>query len=1039
MPQDAKVTVSLPESLQRQFTDLRNRLFSLESLFALAAAVSAILLSLLLVIISDRLWDTPAWLRAAIFGAGLLAALGTLFWWLRLWVFQPRDLRALAVLVQRKYRRLGDRLLGIVELSDEATRPAYFSPELYRAAITQVTEQAVKYNFSDAANHARTNRQLFAGGGLLFLVLLPALILPDATWNSFRRWIAPLARIPRFTLVELAGMPQERIIAHGEKFTLPGTIVYRSFWKPARVQLQLANGRRLPARAQNGAFTFEVPSQVQDAKAVVRAGDAEHHITFRAHHRPAIQEATAHIDLPEYLAYPPQKENAQSGLLEVLEGSSVSLSARLSRPLQSASLQAGEKSFPNLTVFSNTFTTPKLPVTDLNEFALNWVDNLGLTNSAPWKLAIQTRRDSAPVPEIEELYRDTAILETEVLPLPLRASDDFGLKTLGLNWSYGEGSLTNETGTNTVITRRDYTHEIKNTETRYLEHTFNFSPAVLGVPPETTIEIRAFAVDYFPGRERSESPSYRIHVLGNAQHAEMIRQNLESLLVQLEEITRREDRIASETREMKDLQKLDTPEATKKISELEQSQQQNSAELQQLAQEGMKTLREALRNPAFNEETLMDWTRNLAQMQKLAQQQMKEAAKSLQSAAQSPSQTGREEQLAEAQKKEEETLQALQQMQQKVNQGLDELQALTLAQRLRQLGDREKKIESTLHTNIPDTIGLSPAELNARYQRANTQLSGTQTEIEAESVKLQAEISRFYERTQKPGYGEVTREMAGANPADELERVRNLIGDNIGMEAMQNLALWSDRFNAWAARLEPKGDESGGSGAGDGGNGQQDDSALKQLIGLLRMREKQVNIQERTRLLNDHADEKVPYRDGAVLLAASQSKLNRDLSRQAVENRFAMLEEPYNETITSMADVENLLDRPRTDDVTRSAQDKSIAMLTDLVNLLNEQAKRSSSSSGQSQGQGSEDMAFLMQMMQQQPTPGQQAGQTPGMNMSGGTTDRASQEGNTAESSGKPGEERAVRKSSGVPGNYPTEFREALENYYKALEQSQSK
>ena len=345
MPQDEKVTVSLPESLQRQFTDLRNRLFSLESLFAVSAGTSAILLSLLIVIISDRLWDTPVWIRVTIFGAGILSALVVLLWWLRLWVFRPRDLRALAVLVQRKYRRLGDRLLGIVELSDEASRPAYFSPELYRAAITQVTDEAVKYNFSDAANRTRTNRQLLASAGLLVLVLLPALILPDATWNSFRRWIAPLARIPRFTLVELAGMPQERIVAHGEKFAFSGKVTYRSFWKPARVQLQLANGQRLPARAENGQFTFEVPSQVQDAKGVVRAGDAEHQITFRAHHRPAIQEATAQIDLPEYLGYPPQKENAQSGLLEVLEGSSISVSARLSRPLVSASLQAADRNF----------------------------------------------------------------------------------------------------------------------------------------------------------------------------------------------------------------------------------------------------------------------------------------------------------------------------------------------------------------------------------------------------------------------------------------------------------------------------------------------------------------------------------------------------------------------------------------------------------------------------------------------------------------------------------------------------------------------
>ena len=120
-------------------------------------------------------------------------------------------------------------------------------------------------------------------------------------------------------------------------------------------------------------------------------------------------------------------------------------------------------------------------------------------------------------------------------------------------------------------------------------------------------------------------------------------------------------------------------------------------------------------------------------------------------------------------------------------------------QALRQLGEKERKIESTLQTNIPDTIGLAAGELPARYQRANTQLSTVQTETQAESTRIQGEISRFYERTQKPTYGEVTKEMAEAQPADELDRVRSLIQDNIGMEAMHNLALWAGRFEAWAA------------------------------------------------------------------------------------------------------------------------------------------------------------------------------------------------------------------------------------------------
>src|SRR5215213_595601 len=132
MPVEEKV--ALPENLERQFGDLRKRLFNLETLFAAGAAISSVLLSFLLVIISDRLWDTPTWLRTLFFAMGFVGSAMALVWWLRRWVVNPPEPLCPAVLVQRKYRRLGDRLLGIVELSNESTRPHYFSPELYRAA-----------------------------------------------------------------------------------------------------------------------------------------------------------------------------------------------------------------------------------------------------------------------------------------------------------------------------------------------------------------------------------------------------------------------------------------------------------------------------------------------------------------------------------------------------------------------------------------------------------------------------------------------------------------------------------------------------------------------------------------------------------------------------------------------------------------------------------------------------------------------------------------------------------------------------------------
>src|SRR5204862_4872424 len=126
------------------------------------------------------------------------------------WVLKRRDLRALAIIVQRKYRRLGDRLLGIVELAEEKNRPAYFSPELYSAAIKQVAEESNKYNFADAVSNRNTKRDLYVAAGLLTLAVLPSLLVPAAGWNALRRWLMPLGSVPRFTLVDIEGLPAEQ-------------------------------------------------------------------------------------------------------------------------------------------------------------------------------------------------------------------------------------------------------------------------------------------------------------------------------------------------------------------------------------------------------------------------------------------------------------------------------------------------------------------------------------------------------------------------------------------------------------------------------------------------------------------------------------------------------------------------------------------------------------------------------------------------------------------------------------------------------------
>ena len=136
------MTTSLPPSLQRQFVFLERRLWRMDAVVAGTGAAGSLLLSFVCQFASDRVWDTPEVLRAAFALAGWAGFVFFAWQYGTRWVWGRRSVRMLAMIVQKRYRRLGDRLLGIVELADPGSRPANFSPELCRAAIEQVAGEA---------------------------------------------------------------------------------------------------------------------------------------------------------------------------------------------------------------------------------------------------------------------------------------------------------------------------------------------------------------------------------------------------------------------------------------------------------------------------------------------------------------------------------------------------------------------------------------------------------------------------------------------------------------------------------------------------------------------------------------------------------------------------------------------------------------------------------------------------------------------------------------------------------------------------------
>jgi Asp-tRNA(Asn)/Glu-tRNA(Gln) amidotransferase C subunit len=415
-------------------------------------------------------------------------------------------------------------------------------------------------------------------------------------------------------------------------------------------------------------------------------------------------------------------------------------------------------------------------------------------------------------------------------------------------------------------------------------------------------------------------------------------------------------------------------------------------------------------------------------MKEISEQEMSDAKQSLQKAQQSSE--DRKDKLAKALEDIEKALEKLAKMQEKMNEGLDNLEALTLAQRLREAAKSEQQIERELLSMAPETIGLKFDRMSARYQKATVKAAATQNEVRDEAEKLQAEISRFFERTQRPNYGEVAEEMEASETYEKLKFVSLLIGANTTMQSIERLTHWSEQFEAWAKHIDPEPQESGESGEGE----YSQDDLMQLLVAMIRMRAEQDNLRGRTGMLEEQKARDPNYAKRVGELADDQGELKGKMDDIVRKNPVEVLDGILRETGGSMAATLQQLAKPDTGADTVQAEMRTIRLMTDVINLINEQSQQQQQQQQQSAQPGQE-REFIMEMAEQQPgeAPGQQPGAMPGMGPRAG--DGSLPNGKpTGNGLGKGAANRRVGHASGATRPVPSEFRAAMESYFKGVE-----
>ena len=417
------------------------------------------------------------------------------------------------------------------------------------------------------------------------------------------------------------------VVPHGEPFSVDLTLTKNTVWRPGQGVAQLAAQHPVVASLRDNRYEFELPPQIDPGWLEVKIGDATNRVKIEPTLRPELTSVVASVTLPDYLGRPEgERKDVRGGAVSLVNGSVATFSATASRELRSAQVDG-----QSLEPAGATVTSAPAKIDGSRKLEFRWLDQFGLAGKEPFVLSITGREDEAPSLACEDLPRQKVILDTELLSFKVKAQDDFGIKQIGIDWQGVDSPIESKPAKGESLLAAGG-HDKES-----LDISGTFSAKSLGIEPQP-VQVRLFAEDYLPGRERVYSPPYLFYVLNAEQHAIWVTEQLSKWHRQSLEVRDKEMQLYDTNKQLRAMtgEELDRPETRRKIENQAAAERANGRRLSSLAVNGEDLIKQAMRNPEFNIASLEKWAEMLQILKDIAGNRMPSVADLLKEAAQAP-------------------------------------------------------------------------------------------------------------------------------------------------------------------------------------------------------------------------------------------------------------------------------------------------------------------------------------------------------------------------------------------------------------------
>jgi len=644
-------------------------------------------------------------------------------------LLKPRSEEELAILVERRYPQLRERLLSAVEFSRApAEQLRGVSTTLLDDLRQEAERETASLRFERAFRPLGVMRSGVGLGGMLLLLALHLVFAGPAFAAFLSRMALNNTPVWRDTRVQVD--PLRTKVLKGSDLQVGIHQEGRSMDR-ARLHFRIGetgrwNGADLKVgKDQN--FTHRFASLTETMTYYATAGDGiSDKGIVEVVDPPAIVGAKLKLEYPAYMERKPVSLTAESGGIAAPVGTRVTLDLKANKPLDEALMVLG-KAAPAAWTVNGEQVAGAIIVKGNGQYTLRLKDTDGFTAPDPQSFPIKAIPDQAPEVQLLDPTGDLEVVPDARVPLAIRATDDYGVANVRAPYQVeGRKPVTLPAGTGG-----------RQKKELALDNEWNLG--ALNLKPGDTVRYHIEATDFddLNGPHVGKTSEYQIRIIDRGEAERQYAEQQAEILQQLGDLIKEQKGTRAEVEAQRNAAR---PNA-EAIAGAEDRQRAAATSASDLGRRVAELNRKAQINNLAAKSDLEAQQAARAGLDKLSREAMPDAANKIggaQPQAQSNPQ-GAKSELGQASQQQQQILQELNRI---AGQMRPANEMERMAERFNRLAQEQRAILGQTDKLLPETLGKSMNELTPQQRAQLSQLSQRQASLQRATAQAQQDLEK---------------------------------------------------------------------------------------------------------------------------------------------------------------------------------------------------------------------------------------------------------------------------------------------------------